>query len=141
MLIRHQISYFIFSVIALSLYLLDRYPNILLGAKVIDRKLLCIYTQYMNVGFFNPRPRLKGRPSFYDLVRERNIDQLSVSTPKLHKTEAVPSIPLPQSPTTQPLISHPPFEEEIPIATEELPEQINMAPVSFYYSLNLLSCQ
>src|SRR4051812_39684560 len=49
----------------------------------------------MNVGF---RPRLKARPSLYDLVRNRNIDRLSLrpTTP----TTSFELPPLPISPKT-----------------------------------------
>lgn len=55
----------------------------------------------MNVGF---RPRLKARPSLYDLVRSRNIDQLSVrpSTPTRAAFEfpPLPASPSPSTPST-----------------------------------------
>merc|ERR1711939_265290 len=41
-----------------------------MGNRLTDRSPL------MNVGF---RPRLKARPSLYDLIRTRNIDSLSVA--------------------------------------------------------------
>lgn len=50
----------------------------------------------MNVGL---RPRLKARPSLYDLIRNRNIDQLSVQ-PLRSFVEVLPAElpPLPLSP-------------------------------------------
>lgn len=52
----------------------------------------------MNVGF---RPRLQTRPSLYDLIRNRNIDNLSVR-PRLSFSEELPPElpPLPPSPTS-----------------------------------------
>lgn len=44
---------------------------------------------------------MRGRPSFYDLIKQRTIDQLSIATAKLvevHQTVAASSIPLPTSP-------------------------------------------
>jgi len=54
----------------------------------------------MQVGL---RPRLKGRPSFYDLIKQRNVDKLSIATPKLVEDEpqlAASHLPLPASPTS-----------------------------------------
>jgi hypothetical protein len=54
----------------------------------------------MQVGL---RPRLKGRPSFYDLIKQRNIDKLSIAAEKLVKNEAelvASHLPLPASPTS-----------------------------------------
>ncbi len=38
----------------------------------------------MQVGL---RPRLKGRPSFYDLIKQRNSDKLSITIENLVKAE------------------------------------------------------
>lgn len=71
----------------------------------------------MNVGL---RPRLKARPSLYDLVRNRNIDQLSVQ-PLRSLVEELPAElpPLPLSPTktlstppTPVLLNHPESAKE-----------------------------
>jgi len=55
-------------------------------------------TGLMNIGF---RPRLKARPSLYDLIRNRNIEQLSVQ-PLQSSTEELPLElpPLPSSPAS-----------------------------------------
>lgn len=62
----------------------------------------------MNVGF---RPRLKARPSLYDLIRNRNIDSLSVAVhrrPSLSQ-ELHPELPpLPPSPSFTTCNSPPP---------------------------------
>jgi hypothetical protein len=81
------------------------------------------------------RPRLKGRPSFLDLIRQRNIDQLSIAAAKLVNLPEVhpaSTIPLPSSPRLS-LLSPPPTPifEEIPEAAEQLQEPVTMAPVSF----------
>ena len=39
----------------------------------------------MQVGL---RPRLKGRTSFYDLIKQRNLDKLSIATVKFDKDGA-----------------------------------------------------
>lgn len=54
----------------------------------------------MNVGF---RPRLKARPSLYDLVHNRSIEQLSLH-PRHSFEEELPSElpPLPSSPLSSP---------------------------------------
>ena len=45
----------------------------------------------MNVGF---RPRLKARPSLYDLIKSRNIDRLSALSPtKLVDLAELPALP------------------------------------------------
>jgi V-type H+-transporting ATPase subunit A len=45
----------------------------------------------MNVGF---RPRLRARPSLYDLIKNRNIDRLSALSPtKLVDFEELPALP------------------------------------------------
>lgn len=52
----------------------------------------------MQVGL---RPRLRGRPSFYDLIKQRSIDQLSIATANLveeQQTVVAYSVPLPTSP-------------------------------------------
>jgi len=58
----------------------------------------------MNIGL---RPRLKARSSLYDLVRNRNIDQLSVQ-PLRSFVEELPALlpPLPSSPDS--ILSTPP---------------------------------
>jgi hypothetical protein len=79
----------------------------------------------MNVGL---RPRLKARPSLYDLIRDRNIDSLSVrlrpsSTDHLLSPQDLP--PLPPSPTSTPFAS--PTSEE-PLYTEFSLPTIKMPP-------------
>ena len=64
----------------------------------------------MNVGF---RPRLKARPSLYDLIKNRNIDRLSALSPtKLVDFEELPALPnsRPSTPIVeiQPAIHQPP---------------------------------
>jgi V-type H+-transporting ATPase subunit A len=45
----------------------------------------------MNVGF---RPRLKARPSLYDLIKDRNIDRLSIlCSTKLVDLGELPALP------------------------------------------------
>src|SRR5258706_10935948 len=95
----------------------------------------------MQVLGLTPRPTLKGRASFYDLVKKRNIDQLSAATAKL--AEGQPElvafkVPLPLSPTRQQenLVSPPPTPAlavlpELPEALEEQQPTVKMAPVSF----------
>ena len=51
----------------------------------------------MNVGF---RPRLKARPSLYDLIKNRNIDRLSALSP----TKTVDVGELPALPNSRPSI-------------------------------------
>lgn len=88
----------------------------------------------MQVGL---RPRLKGRPSFYDLVKQRNIDKLSIATAKLVKDEpelVASHLPLPASPTSskelalQPLLT--PSIEEGSTPTE-IQKSVTMVPVRF----------
>ena len=86
--------------------------------------------KFMQIGL---RPRLKGRPSFYDLIRQRSIDQLSISTAK--PVEEQPSlvhssVPLPASPTEVETIS-----VQIAAADETRPapkrkDSVKMVPVS-----------
>ena len=55
----------------------------------------------MNVGF---RPRLKARPSLYDLIKNRNIDRLSALSPtKLVDRGELPALPnsRPSTPTVE----------------------------------------
>lgn len=77
----------------------------------------------MNIGF---RPRLKARPSLYDLVRNRNIDRLSIrpSTPTRLAIEDLP--PLPTSPNSAvSSVQSTPIQES---NTAKLKEAIAMAP-------------
>lgn len=77
----------------------------------------------MNIGF---RPRLKARPSLYDLVRNRNIDRLSIrpSTPTRLAIEDLP--PLPASPNSAvSSVQSTPIQES---NTSKLKEAITMAP-------------
>jgi hypothetical protein len=57
----------------------------------------------MNIGF---RPRLKARPSLYDLIKNRNIDRLSALTSpsKLVDFEELPALPnsRPSTPVVEP---------------------------------------
>ena len=60
----------------------------------------------MNVGF---RPRLKARPSLYDLIRDRSIEQLSLRPSNSFSEELSSELPaLPSSPFPSPPPS--PFE-------------------------------
>ena len=86
----------------------------------------------MQVGL---RPRLKGRPSFYDLIKQRNLDKLSIVTAKLVKDEAeqpASHLPLPALPTfTEELALHTlltPNIEEGSIPTE-VQKSARMVPV------------
>jgi hypothetical protein len=54
------------------------------------------------------RPRLRSRPSLFDLVQKKNIDQISLSgdrTPAPKDNLEPASFPLPESEPTSPLIS------------------------------------
>ena len=65
----------------------------------------------MNVGF---RPRLKARPSLYDLIKNRNIDRLSALSPtKLVDIEELPA--LPNSRPSTPVIEEHPEPIRIPV--------------------------
>jgi V-type H+-transporting ATPase subunit A len=86
----------------------------------------------MQVGL---RPRLKGRPSFYDLIKQRNIDKLSIATAKLVKDEpelVASHLPLPASPTSSKELALPHLltprigEGSIPTDIEEF---VRMVPV------------
>jgi hypothetical protein len=86
----------------------------------------------MQVGL---RPRLKGRPSFYDLVKQWNIDKLSIATAKLVKDEpelVASHLSLPASPTSsKELALHPlltPSIEEGSTPTE-IQKSVTMVPV------------
>jgi hypothetical protein len=91
----------------------------------------------MQVGL---RPRLRGRASLYDLIRQRNIDQLSVAPAKLAQelsiVDEASNVPLPSTPrlltslSVFPPTSSPVFEEA-PTAPEELKPVVKMVPVSF----------
>ena len=74
----------------------------------------------MNVGF---RPRLKARPSLYDLIRSRNIEHLSIQRQELVQVEYLPE--LPTSPGKLPPTSPAPEKEQL---QEPVQEPINMAP-------------
>lgn len=77
----------------------------------------------MNIGF---RPRLKTRPSLYDLVRNRIIDHLSVQ-PQRSFFEELPAElpPLPLSPTK--IISNP-GSQVLSTYPEPVEEPAKMAP-------------
>lgn len=74
---------------------------------------------WMNVGF---RPRLKARPSLYDLLRDRNIDRLSTVLPSTptSQTQVVNLPPLPTSPQfpAASVPSTPTKEEKIRVVQE-----------------------
>ena len=83
------------------------------------------------------RPRLKPRPSLLDLIRKKNIDELSLSptsTAPLEPTDAPSLVPLPVSPAVVPrveVVGPPPYllqeeRKQEPVAEEEG----KMAPVS-----------
>ncbi len=79
----------------------------------------------MNVGF---RPRLKARPSLYDLVRNRNIDNLSVRPNLSFSDELPPELPpLPPSPTSTP---SPPSTPRTPRPLEHVKDEqtVKMPP-------------
>jgi len=77
----------------------------------------------MNVGL---RPRLKARPSLYDLVRNRNIDQLSVQPLRSFVQELPAELPpLPLSPSKT--YSTPPTPV-LPTHPEPAEEPAKMAP-------------
>lgn len=88
------------------------------------------------------RPRLKARPSLLDLVRRKNIDQISSEpsrTAPLEADERPKLIPLPSSPLITPLrepTSPPPyiFVEE---PKEQLKEEVKMPPVSLRIRMGL----
>lgn len=126
--------------------------------RTIHLDLLCTYyycyiTYYCslmhNIGF-TPRPRLRGRTSFYDLIKSTastapntatatDRDQSSAATAKLveERPELIAStIPLPTSPIIQRRELPQPqstssIPEEAPQATEYLEKEANMVPVSF----------
>ncbi|PVH74303.1 vacuolar ATP synthase catalytic subunit A [Cadophora sp. DSE1049] len=78
----------------------------------------------MNVGF---RPRLKARPSLYDLIRNRNIDSLSVAVhrrPSLSRHPELP--PLPPSPSFT--HSPPPTPRTPPQVPVEDEQAVKMPP-------------
>jgi len=86
----------------------------------------------MQVGL---RPRLKGRPSFYDLIKQRNIDKLSIPTTKLVEDELeliASHLSLPASPTPSkeltllPLLSSTTEEGSTPT---EIEKSVKMVPV------------
>ena len=84
------------------------------------------------------RPRLKARPSLLDLVRRKNIEEISQAPSRFTPLEADPrplQTPLPQSPVVSPqseveiVISPPPYSlKEEPEATRS--PQLKMGPVS-----------
>jgi hypothetical protein len=77
----------------------------------------------MNVGL---RPRLKARPSLYDLIRNRNIDQLSVQPLRSFVKELPAELPpLPSSPDS--IVSTPPTPV-LPSQPELVEESAKMAP-------------
>jgi hypothetical protein len=92
----------------------------------------------MQVGL---RLRLKGRPSFYDLIKQRNIDKLSITAAKLVKDEpelVASHLPLPASPTSSkelavlPLLT-PSIEEGS--APTDIQKSIRMVPVRLKFLL------
>ncbi|KFZ00588.1 hypothetical protein V501_10610 [Pseudogymnoascus sp. VKM F-4519 (FW-2642)] len=90
-----------------------------------------------NVGF-TPRPRLRGRPSFYDLIKssaattprpDLAADSFPVVNPRLHKElhDLIAStIPLPTSPTHQRHRSLPQSTSSIPEEVAPLPEPVTL---------------
>jgi len=79
------------------------------------------------------RPQLRGRPSFYDLIKQRGIDQLSIATAKFVEelpAVAASSVPLPASPhkANTPSLSSPTVYDITSVAKRNL--NVNMAPVS-----------
>jgi hypothetical protein len=86
----------------------------------------------MQVGL---RPRLKGRPSFYDLIKQRNVDKLSTATAKLVKDKAelvASQLPLPASPTsTKEPAPHPLLTPSLEggSKSQEIQKSITMVPV------------
>ena len=71
----------------------------------------------MNVGF---RPRLKARPSLYDLIRTRDIDSLSVA---VHRRPSV-SQELQLEPELPPLPPSPGFTSTSPPSTPRTLQQV-----------------
>jgi len=68
----------------------------------------------MNIGF---RPRLKARPSLYDLVQKRNIEHLSVQRHRslsLELPELLPPLP-PSTPGTPIPYQQPQSEYQLPV--------------------------
>merc|ERR1711977_276271 len=82
-----------------------------MGNRLTDRSPL------MNVGF---RPRLKARPSLYDLIRTRNIDSLSVA---VHRRPSV-SQELQLEPEPPPLPPSPGFTSTSPPSTPRTLQQV-----------------
>jgi hypothetical protein len=77
----------------------------------------------MNVGF---RPRLKARPSVYDLIRNRSIDSLSVRRRGSFTEELLSELPpLPSTPTEFP---SPPPTPAIATHPKPVQESDNTAP-------------
>lgn len=99
----------------------------------------------MNVGF---RPRLKARPSLYDLIKNRNIDRLSAAL-SLSKLVDVGELPaLPNSRPSTPIIErHPeplhtplkmPPKKEAKNADTDSEEQYGMSPQNIYKASKLM---
>lgn len=66
----------------------------------------------MNVGF---RPRLKARPSLYDLIHHRNIDRLSASLSPVKLSDLGELPVLPSSRPSTPIIEKNPEPVHIPL--------------------------
>lgn len=79
----------------------------------------------MNIGF---RPRLKARPSLYDLIRNRNIEDLSVRRRPSFAEELPELPPLPPSPS--PTRSPPPTLRTYSSLQQQIeyPEVVTMPP-------------
>ena len=75
----------------------------------------------MHIGF---RPRLKARPSLYDLIRSQSVEHLSIKRPELVEVEYLPE--LPASPVE--LRPTPPTPERAQLSAPVLQEPINMGP-------------
>lgn len=83
------------------------------------------------------RPRLKARPSLLDLVRRKNIDQISQEPTRISPLDADDRprhIPLPSSPLITPrreLLSPPPYTLKEEVVEEEAEQEVKMPPVSY----------
>lgn len=92
----------------------------------------------MNVGI-RPRPQLRARSSFFDLIKHRNIEQLSVASPRVAEqfeddVDDLPSllpssIPLPASPRASISSASSNLAQIRPAAPVQ--KSVKMPPVSF----------